>query len=388
MSSVVDADPDNTPVAGRLTAAGRGAVATIRFHGPASILDDHQPLFRAVNGKPVADQQIRRIVFGHWSQEEVVVCRFDSEVTEIFCHGGDAATERILGDLANRDVAILDGFELMARTQTTFQSECQFALSHAPTVRTANVLLNQSSGVVETRVSELLIAAENENWSAIAEVCRKWQSWFHLGGHLVESWSMVLIGRPNVGKSSLINRILGFERAIVFDQPGTTRDLLSSGTAIEGWPVEFTDTAGLREADDDIEAAGISKTVEQIGKADLKVILLDASSGLVPEDEALIADHPDAIVVWNKSDVIAGSRTLFEQTSNRFLSAVTGDGTAELLTEISQRLVPSEPNPDDVVPFTSRQRTIVENMIRDIETGRTELIARSLHRYLNEPEND
>jgi tRNA modification GTPase len=88
---------------------------------------------------------------------------------------------------------------------------------------------------------------------------------------------VVIAGPPNVGKSSLINALLGYQRAIVFDQPGTTRDVLTATTAIDGWPVELADTAGIREGDDAIETEGVARALAEIRAADLVVEVWDAS---------------------------------------------------------------------------------------------------------------
>ncbi len=82
--------------------------------------------------------------------------------------------------------------------------------------------------------------------------------WTDLGTHLATPWRVVLAGAPNVGKSSLINALLGYGRAIVFDQPGTTRDVVTADAAIEGWPITLADTAGLHDASDATESAGIA----------------------------------------------------------------------------------------------------------------------------------
>src|SRR5690606_27241148 len=87
--------------------------------------------------------------------------------------------------------------------------------------------------------------------------------------HLLTPWQVVLCGRPNVGKSSLINALVGYERTVVFDQPGTTRDVVSVETAIHGWPVIFSDTAGLRETESELEAAGIARARARLKQADL-----------------------------------------------------------------------------------------------------------------------
>ena len=97
------------------------------------------------------------------------------------------------------------------------------------------------------------------------------------GLHLIRPWQVVVAGQPNVGKSSLINAIAGYQRAIVHSTPGTTRDIVSVQTAMDGWPVEISDTAGLRETGEKIEQAGIDLARQKILAADLIVLVFDNS---------------------------------------------------------------------------------------------------------------
>ena len=115
---------------------------------------------------------------------------------------------------------------------------------------------------------------------------------------------------PNVGKSSLINAIAGYQRAIVHDSPGTTRDIVGVQTAMGGWPVEISDTAGLREAGETIERVGIDLARQKILAADLIVLVFDRSLPWSDQDQALVDCYPVALLIHNKSDLprAAGQR--------------------------------------------------------------------------------
>jgi tRNA modification GTPase len=139
--------------------------------------------------------------------------------------------------------------------------------------------------------------ARVERLSALAEV----------GSHLTHPWRIVLAGRPNVGKSSLINALVGFERALVHATPGTTRDLVTAASAIDGWPVELIDTAGLRSTGDALEAAGIRLAEGQMAAADLVVLVFDASSRGDVDQQQLATRWPEALTVYNKCDRCAPS---------------------------------------------------------------------------------
>jgi small GTP-binding protein len=107
-----------------------------------------------------------------------------------------------------------------------------------------------------------------------------------------------------VGKSSLINALVGYQRSIVFDEPGTTRDVVTAETALDGWPIQFIDTAGLRDSDaDDLEAAGIALARQQLDAADLRLLVLDTSQPRNADDERLLDEWTDALVIANKCDL-------------------------------------------------------------------------------------
>jgi len=130
---------------------------------------------------------------------------------------------------------------------------------------------------------------------------------FHFGKIVHEGLTLAIVGRPNVGKSSLFNRLVERERAIVTAQPGTTRDLVSETVAIGGIPVELVDTAGLRRALDEAESIGIAKSMEALADADLVLVVLDATQPVSAEDRELLAqiEGRPAVVVENKSDLLA-----------------------------------------------------------------------------------
>jgi tRNA modification GTPase len=165
---------------------------------------------------------------------------------------------------------------------------------------------------------------------------------------------VVIAGQPNVGKSSLINALAGYERAIVFDTPGTTRDALSVLTAIDGWPVELTDTAGIRTTSDDLEQQAIKRARRLLSVAELIVLVFDLSKPWSAEDQQLLRDFPNAIVVHNKSDIAAANVDPMRPTGLP-LSARTNAGMSALVQAIGHRLAPHPPLRGEAVPFTDQQ---------------------------------
>jgi len=160
---------------------------------------------------------------------------------------------------------------------------------------------------------------------------------FAYGKIVHEGLTLAIVGRPNVGKSSLFNRLVERERAIVTATPGTTRDLVSETVAIGGIPVKLVDTAGIRRALDEAESIGIRKSMEALAEADLVLVVCDSSQALGNEDQELLAQVAgrSAIAIANKADLpdktwsIARSELATVRTS-----AITGEGISELRREI------------------------------------------------------
>jgi tRNA modification GTPase len=178
-----------------------------------------------------------------------------------------------------------------------------------------------------------------------------------IGQHLTTPWKVVLAGKPNVGKSSLMNRLLGYERSIVFDQPGTTRDVLEATTSFDGWPVRLIDCAGLGDSTDAIEREGVSRARQALATAELVLVVTDAREPLTDEELHLLSLSAPTILVANKIDLLAGtSATLARLPSDTHrveTCATTGQGLEDLVAKIVATLVPHSPRPGESVPFTA-----------------------------------
>jgi len=152
-----------------------------------------------------------------------------------------------------------------------------------------------------------------------------------------EGLTLAIVGRPNVGKSSLFNRLVERERAIVTATPGTTRDLVSETVAIGGIPIQLVDTAGIRQALDEAESIGIRKSMEALADADLVLVVVDASQPATTEDAELLgqtAERP-AILVGNKCDLAgSGQWSVASRQLTVRASALTGEGIIELRAAI------------------------------------------------------
>lgn len=153
------------------------------------------------------------------------------------------------------------------------------------------------------------------------------------GSLLREGAHIVIAGQPNVGKSSLLNKLSGEDVALVSDIPGTTRDVIRQAIQLHGVPLHIIDTAGLRESNDAVENMGIARTHETLHRADLILLLLDASQGLTVQDETILAGLPvdiPRLLVFNKSDLLPAKTVLLEDNHAIFVSAKTGAGLEEL----------------------------------------------------------
>jgi len=371
----------NWGTVGVLTASGRGAVAVLEYRGDMTRLQKSETerghsLFEARSGYSLPELPVNRVLLGNWGAEELIVCRTADDRLEIHCHGGPAAIERILQDLQQLGVSRMDWSTAAAdlsveqfcqlppeSRQTWLQDRYTQALARAQTRQVAQrIWLQQQRGLsFWLQLAEQISHPQNTSAasSQFAIQIQQALQWSEFGRHLCEPWHVVIGGRPNVGKSSLINALLGYQRAIVYDQPGTTRDVLTAHTAFAGWPVHLSDTAGQRAQAEPIEAAGVELARQALEAADLPILLFDGSQPPESADTELIEQFPQALRVLNKSDLplVDGWR------SNCFpdceVSSHTGAGLAELQTHIVQRIVPNLPDDSLILPLFPLQIEIL-----------------------------
>ncbi len=348
-----------------LTPRGRGAVATLLVEGPQAKAFVSQNFHPRAN-RPLESFNPGQIVFGNWAAheaatndaperstgEELVVCCLDGRRVEVHCHGSQAAVNQIVDSLTQLG-AISRSWQEHARATASDPTvaAASVALGSALTERTAGILLDQAKGALSLAIREIDQLLYEEQLTSANEKLRGLWELAPLGQHLIRPWKVVLSGPPNVGKSSLLNKLLGFERAIVFDQPGTTRDVVTSMTSVEGWPIDLADTAGLRDSRDAIEHAGIQHAHRQLAEADLVLEVHDASTQSDPTFVELPANTA-TLSVFNKIDLLdepIGSGKAIAT------SAVTGEGIDVLRKAIAQKLVPTVPEVGTPVPFTTDQ---------------------------------
>jgi tRNA modification GTPase len=334
-------------------------VASLLVAGPdaTAVVDK---LFHSPSGGAMNDRAAARLLYGRWQNptlgEEVIVCHRDATHVEIHCHGGPMAARAIVESLARLGCCETPWRQWIRLSKDDgIAAAAEIVLAGAPTERTAAILHDQQAGALRRALQQIARALETGAVeSAIASV-RKLLDVANVGMHLVEPWHVVLAGTPNVGKSSLLNALLGYQRAIVHPTPGTTRDVVAAATAIDGWPVELVDTAGWHAKAAPLEAAGMELARAQAAAADLIVLVFDATREWSDSDESLSRQWPGALRVFNKCDLLPDPRAISLPCAGLLTSAVRGDGIAELARQIIGRLVPRDPEPGQAVPFLSEQ---------------------------------
>lgn len=307
-----------------LTPPGTGAIATVEVAGPQAWNRVRELFVGRLPNAPV----LHRFWYGKFAGDDVVLAVKRDDVVEIHCHGGRRAVQEVMAAC---------GFP--ERVAAKPQAVC------ATTLRTASILLDQQCGAFDRAVKSMLDSFDREELAELA-------AFAPLGRHLVEPWKVAIAGAPNVGKSSLVNALAGYQRSVVAPTPGTTRDVVTVQLAFDGWPVEVADTAGLRKAAG-LEAEGIERAERYLNEADLVIWVLDASE--TPGADS--PGSPNGLLVINKCDLPAS----WDAPSDAIrVSARTGEGIAALIAALVRRLVPVAPAPGAAVPHTPRLADLIE----------------------------
>lgn len=283
--------------------------------------------------------------------EDVVVARTDKTGFVIHGHGGAAAiarTARILSQLGAEESDVENW--RVHQNVSEENRKILAMLEQAPTYRTASILLDQYNGAgrrTREKIAQFYAKGKEEQANQLEKRFYETKS---VAQHLLVPWRIVFIGRPNVGKSSLLNAILGYHRSIVNAQQGTTRDLVQAQMTIDGWLFEFVDAAGIRETTDVLEREGVSRAKSAIAEADLIVRLFDNADSMAIIEQARSSESFRGVVptidVMNKCDLATSP-----QIDNSVLrvSAVTNAGINVLLQTIVQTLISNPPQPGEGV---------------------------------------
>lgn len=413
-------------IAAIATAYGEAAIGMVRISGPNtfSLLDR---LFHDSRGRPASSLPARTACVGEIRDpasgrpvDQVVLILYRAphsytgeDVAEICGHGGMVPLRRIL------TLVLAHGARLARRGEFTCRAFLNGKLDLAQAEAVVDIVqarteaaLGLAVGQLEGRLSALVRQARDailplvahieatidfpedvpemprtEIAHRIAEALAKVEpllSSAQAGRIYREGVRVVIAGRPNVGKSSLLNALLREERAIVTDIPGTTRDVIEEMANIRGIPIRTIDTAGIRPARDPVEAIGVQRALAQIAEADLVLAVLDASQPFGAEDEEVlerVRDRP-VVVVLNKCDLpdlqITSEHVsrLLPNAPVVFISALKGTGLSELEEKITATVLGGpEPRAEDPLVTSARHQAALEAARTALNEARTTLSA-------------
>ncbi len=359
------------------TPSGRSAIGVIRLSGPQSL-----PIIRVLvgdeeftpapnrtalkrilreSGKPLDDALVTYFAGPHSFTGE--------DMVEISCHGSPVILRQLLDLIQSLDARLADPGEFTLRAckngkMNLTQAEAIRDLINAQTDAAAVQAARQLSGELSRRLQpskqeliRIIVRLESalefveddlppvqveEIQAQLSDVLASVESLArtYAAGHLLrEGLKVTIIGRPNVGKSSVFNRLLRLERAIVTEIAGTTRDSITESISLQGIPIALTDTAGIRRAGDKIEEIGVERTHRAMADADLLVVVIDGSTQLLPEDLAVLSEAEQArhIVAINKCDLpkaIGIENQIAKPSRMIHLSALTSEGVENLTAAI------------------------------------------------------
>jgi tRNA modification GTPase len=389
-------------IAAIATPLGEGGIGIVRVSGPGA-LEIAKSIFRAKN-KSWTTAGSHRIFYGHVVDregqvvDEVLLSYMQAphtytreDVVEINCHGGIVPLRRVLELVLGCGARLAEAGEFSKRAFLNgrldlAQAESVIDIIRARTETGLKLAVSQLRGDLSRKIFSLqdkllgLLAQleavvdfpeEGLEESAAAEILASSQELLKEVEQLIkgaetgkiyrEGISTVIIGRPNVGKSSLLNALLREDRAIVTEIPGTTRDIIEEIINIKGIPLKIIDTAGLRETDDEVEKIGVAKTRDNINRADLVLMVLDAARGLADEDRSIIESISGrkSIILLNKVDVEVINidesevRRLAPDCPLLWISAEQGTGLAELEDTIVDMVLGGQATSSDTLLVAS-----------------------------------
>ncbi|PLX31362.1 MAG: tRNA uridine-5-carboxymethylaminomethyl(34) synthesis GTPase MnmE [Clostridiales bacterium] len=397
------------------TAPGEAGIGIVRISGPKA-LDILDALFKPKRRDSIREYAPRKMVYGHVSDgderiDEVLAVYMKGpgtytaeDVAEIDCHGGLVPSRKIL------EMALKSGARLAERGEFTkraflngrldlAQAEAVMGLIGAKTDKSYDIALDQLEGGLSKKVK----AVRNELLSLLAqievsidypeedieeityekilenEVSAK-EAMIDLlktagtGKIMRDGLQTVIIGKPNVGKSSLMNALLQEARAIVTNIPGTTRDIIEEHLNIRGIPLKIVDTAGIRETEDMIEKMGVERSKAFFNKADLVILVLDAGEALREEDREMMeyVKARKSIVLINKTDLevridekeiskIMGDKAIIRT------SVLKGSGLEQLEDKIVEMVYSGEIfQRGDALVTSARQKNALERALSSI----------------------
>ncbi len=391
------------------TAQGDGGIGVIRISGADSITIADR-VFKSVGGKRLADMQGYTAAYGKISSggeelDEAVALVFRAphsytgeNVVELSCHGGVYITKQVLRAVLEAGAAPAQAGEFTKRAFLNgkldlTEAESVMDIIGAKNRAAARAALCVREGALRKRISGvkdslLSLSAHLSAWAdypeedipevtgeMITDVCSKAEaelasllSTYDSGQAVKQGIDTVIAGRPNVGKSTLMNLLSGYEKSIVTDIPGTTRDIVEDTVCAGDVILRLSDTAGLRDTEDAVEKIGVERAKERLKQCGLLLAVFDNSSTLEEFDRQLLgmADEVPAIAVINKTDLpnrLDIKEIESKMTGVVYISALTGEGREELIRAISDIAGTDRLDPSEGILSNERQRLNVRNAL-------------------------
>ncbi|MBF8984427.1 tRNA uridine-5-carboxymethylaminomethyl(34) synthesis GTPase MnmE [Lutibacter sp. B2] len=407
-------------IAAIATAPGEAGIGIVRMSGEDS-LEILDKIFKPTKKNSIKEYPSRRLTHGKIIDpktekviDEVLVTYMKGpytytaeDVVEINCHGGIVSVKNILEIVLRQGALMAEKGEFTKRAFLNgridlSQAEAVMDVISAKTDKSFDVALGQLEGSLSTEVRKIrndileMMAHITVNIDFpdedIEEITYKELEDFtnrilkqisslletaHTGKILKEGLNTVIIGKPNVGKSSLMNALLKESRAIVTDIPGTTRDIIEELISIKGIPLKIIDTAGIRDTEDIVEKIGVEKSKEFFNKADLIIFILNAAEGITKEDQEIIEKLHDkqTIILMNKTDLSmsitkAEVQALIPNKTILPISVVEGKGLDQLENTIVDMVYGGKVKQSEASFVTNvRHKRALENAKASIEDG-------------------
>ncbi len=406
-------------VAAISTAQGEGGIGVIRISGDDA-LEIADRIFKNVNGRKITEMKGYTAAFGKICNngeeiDEAVALVFRApnsytgeDVVELSCHGGVFITKQVLRAVLSAGAVPAQAGEFTKRAFLNgkidlTEAEAVIDIISAKSTSAARAALFAKEGVLRKKINSvkddlLSLAAHLSAWADypeedIAEVTddmifdtcnkaitalEKLLSNYDSGQAVKQGIDTVIAGKPNVGKSTLMNLLSGCERSIVTDIPGTTRDIVEDTVVVGDVILRLSDTAGLRETDDTVEKIGVDRARKRLEECGLLLAVFDNSRELDSEDIELLASAKNvpAVAIINKTDL--EQKLDVNYISNIisnivYVSAKSGEGHEELVKAVEKIAGTENLNPSEGILSNERQRLAVSNALSSIKEARDAL---------------
>ncbi len=412
---------ENRTIAAISTAQGEGGIGVIRISGNDALLIADK-VFKSVNNKRIADMKGYSATFGKVCEngeeiDEAVALVFRNphsytgeDVVEISCHGGIYITRRVLRAVLNAGAVPALAGEFTKRAFLNgkidlTEAEAVIDIISAKSAGAARAALFVKDGALRRKIDEvknnlLAQAAHLSAWAdypeediadvtdddilntcdKAAEVFEKLLQSYDCGQAVKQGIDTVIAGRPNVGKSTLMNLLSGCEKSIVTDIPGTTRDIVEDTVVVGDVILRLSDTAGLRTTDDTVEKIGVDRAKKRLEQCGLLLAVFDNGNPLDDDDKELIAAAKNlpSIAIINKTDLEQKIDIDIIQKNIEnivYISAINGEGRDKLTSAIERIAGTDKFNPSEGILSNERQRLAVSNALCSVKEAKDALLS-------------